>query len=289
MKIPQGLGVALITPFNNQLKVDFKALEKVLKHLYHSKAVDYIVALGSTGEASTLTVEESQAILSFIRDFNDNRLPLVFGHSKNDTNELIQSLKNIDYTGFSAILTSSPGYVKPTQKGIIAHFQQFADRSPLPIILYNIPSRTGSKMSTETIITLAKHDNIIGVKESSEDIVQAMAIRANVDEDFLLISGDDMLTVPLCSVGGNGLISVLGNAYPTLYKNTLKACFKGDYKEASRIASGTIELNQLMYQEGNPAGVKQLLAIMGLCKPYTRLPLLRASATLAEKIKATLL
>ncbi len=289
MESLHGLGVALVTPFDDNLEIDFPALAKVLDHLYASKAVDYLVVLGSTGEAAALSAAEKQAVLTFVKDHNKGRLPLLFGHSGNNTPELVKTLNAIDCTGYAAVLSASPAYVKPPQDGIIAHYQQLADNSPLPILLYNVPSRTGSNMTAGTTLTLAGHENIIGIKEASGNVEQALAIRAGSEDSFLLISGDDMLTVPLCSVGATGLISVLGNAYPGVYKDILTLCSKGNYRQAAGIAARTIAINELMYSEGNPVGIKQLLAAMALCRPNVRLPLVKASQSLAEKIQANLL
>ena len=289
MKAFEGLGVALVTPFNQQLEVDFKALTAILEHLYASNSVDYLVVLGSTGEAATLSSEEKQEIMTFVRDFNKNRLPLVFGHSGNDTRALIQSLYSIYFSGYSAVLCASPAYVKPSQAGIIAHYHTLSDNSPLPIILYNVPSRTGSNISAETVKILAENKNIIGIKEASGDLIQAMEVRANTSEEFLLISGDDLLTIPMCSIGAVGLISVMANAYPAVFKKILTSCKAGEFNNAASGALKTLKINHLMYTEGNPVGIKQLLAHLELCRPNVRLPLAKASSELSEKIKNQLL
>lgn len=289
MKALEGLGVALVTPFNENLEVDYMALSAILEHLYTSNAVNYLVVLGSTGEAATLSAEEKQEIMTFVSDFNKNRLPLVFGHSGNDTRALIQSLYTIDFTGYSAVLSASPEYNKPSQAGIIAHYHSLADNSPLPIILYNIPSRTGSNISSETVKILAEHKNIIGIKEASGDLLQAMEVKEKTSEDFLLISGDDMLTVPLSSIGAVGLISVMANAYPKIFNEILSFCKSGEFGNATSVALKTVKINDLMYREGNPAGIKQLLTHMGLCKPFVRLPLVKATTGLSEEISESLL
>ena len=280
-----GLGVALVTPFNKDLEIDFEALMTILDHLYGSNALDYLVVLGSTGEASVVSNTEKQSLLTFVKDYNEDRIPLVFGHGGNNTEDLISSLKAIDHSGYSAILSSSPAYIKPTQLGIQIHYESLADSSPLPIIIYNVPSRTGSNISAKTTIMLSEHKNIIGIKDASCDLVQSMNVRNVANDDFLLISGDDMITIPLYSIGGNGLISVLGNAYPALYKEILTSCSKGDFKKAAKMAYETLKINDLMYVEGNPVGIKQLLSEMGLCKPYVRLPLVTASEELRAEIQ----
>ena len=247
------------------------------------------MVLGSTGEAATLSTDERQEIMTFVADFNKNRLPLVFGHSGNDTRGLIQLLYTIDFTGYTAILSASPAYVRPSQSGIINHYHELAGNSPLPIILYNVPSRTSSNISADSVKILSDHPNIIGIKEASGDLVQAMEIQDKTAEDFLLISGDDMLTLPLCAVGAAGLISVMANAYPGIFKDILSSSFAGDYKKATSIAFKTLKMNDLMYEEGNPAGIKQLLNHLNLCTPNVRLPLVKATPELSGDIKAHLI
>lgn len=289
MKAFEGLGVALVTPFNHNLEVEFEELGAILEHLFSSNSVDYLVVLGSTGEAAMLSADEKQEVLTFVQDFNRNRLPLVFGHSGNNTRALIQSLYTIDFSGYSAILSASPEYVKPSQAGIIAHYHALADNSPLPIILYNVPSRTGSNISSDTVQILSKHKNIIGIKEASGELEQAKEIQDKTPADFLLISGDDMLTVPLFAIGAVGLISVMANAYPIIFKDILSSCTSGDYKAAKQQAAKTVKINDLMYTEGNPVGIKQLLAHLGICNPDVRLPLLVATSALSKEIEKNLL
>jgi 4-hydroxy-tetrahydrodipicolinate synthase len=289
MKALEGLGVALVTPFNENFEVSYEALNSVLEHLYSSKAIDYLVVLGSTGEAASLSAEEKQEIMTFVSAFNKGRLPLVFGHSGADTKALVQSLYSIDFTGYSAILSASPAYVKPSQAGIISHYHMLADNSPLPILLYNVPSRTSSNISSTSVKILAEHKNIIGIKEASGDLVQAMEIKGHTSEDFLLISGDDMLTVPLCAVGSVGLISVMANAYPAIFQSILASCKSGDFKNSSKSARNTLLMNDLMYIEGNPVGIKQLMSHLGLCEPYVRLPLVKGTPWLSDEIKNNLL
>jgi 4-hydroxy-tetrahydrodipicolinate synthase len=284
----KGLGVAMITPFKKNLEIDYTALEKVLDHLYNSNALDYLVAMGSTGEAATLTDQEKQDLLTFIADYNNDRIPLMAGFGGNYTDALIKSLKKFDLNGYSAFLSVSPAYVKPSQQGIVEHYYKVADNAPLPVMVYNVPSRTGSNITASTVAKLAKHENIFGIKDASADVVQAMEIKA-LTSDFLLVSGDDMILVPLCSVGADGLISVLGNAYPNLYKDTIEACNTRDYAKASDLAKSTLNINKLMYEEGNPAGVKQLMAHLGLCEPYVRLPLAKVSDNLSTRIKSAML
>lgn len=285
----RGLGVAVVTPFNQNLDVDFKALKAILEHLHSSKAVDYLVVMGSTGEAPTLSFEEKQELISFIKSHNKERLPLMVGHGGNNTRALIDSLSKLDISGYQGILSASPAYIRPTQEGIYGHYAALADAATIPVMLYNVPSRTGSNIAPETVARLAKHKNILGIKDASAELVQAMEITNRTDEDFILVSGDDMFTVPLFSVGCEGLISVLSNAYPRLYKQQIEACYAGNYEEAGRLAKSTLRINDLMYREGNPVGVKQLMAHLGLCDPYVRLPLAKASDELSAEIKDAML
>lgn len=285
----RGLGVAVVTPFDQNLDVDFRALAGILDHLHASNSVDYLVVMGSTGEAPTLSFEEKQELISFIKDHNRGRLPLMVGHGANNTRALVESLLKLDISGYQGILSVSPGYIRPTQEGIYGHYTTLADMAPLPLMLYNVPSRTGSNIEAETVARLAEHKNILGIKDASADLVQAMEITNRTKDDFILVSGDDMFTVPLFSVGCEGLISVLSNAYPKLYKQQIEACNAGNYQEAGKLAKSTLEINDLMYREGNPVGVKQLMAHMGLCEPYVRLPLAKASDELSAKIKASML
>jgi len=281
----KGLGVALVTPFSKDLSIDYDGLGNLLNYLYETTSVDYLVVLGSTGEASALDANEKQEVLSFVNKLNKNRLPLVFGHSGNNTVNLISSLKSIDSSGYSAILSASPAYVRPSQAGIVAHYNQLADSASLPILLYNVPTRTGSNITSVTTLALARHNNIIGIKEASGDLNQAMAISSSKKDDFLLISGDDQLTVPLFSVGTVGLISVLANAYPKQFKKIISHCQHDEFRLASELSASMIKINKLMYEEGNPTGIKQLLAHLGLCKPYVRLPMMMATDELSRDIQ----
>lgn len=285
----RGLGVAVVTPFDQNLNVDFKALEAILDHLHSSKSVDYLVIMGSTGEAPTLSHEEKKELLQFIKKHNNGRLPLMAGHGGNNTRALIESMNQLDLTGYRGILSASPAYVRPSQEGIFGHYTALADAAPIPVMLYNVPSRTGSNIDPATVARLAEHSNILGIKDASADLMQAMEITNRTSEDFILVSGDDMFTVPLFSVGCVGLISVLSNAYPEIYKKQIEACIAGNYQEAARLAKSALKINSLMYREGNPVGIKQLLAHMGLCEPYVRLPLAKASTGLAADIKSAML
>ncbi|WP_114749363.1 4-hydroxy-tetrahydrodipicolinate synthase [Pleomorphovibrio marinus] len=276
----KGVGVALITPFKKDLSVDYDSLNRVVSHVI-SGGVDYLVVQGTTGEPATLTKAEKRENLDFIKKINRNRLPLVYGIGGNNTQQVIEDIKDTDFQGVDAILTVSPYYNKPSQTGIVRHYEKIADESPVPVILYNVPGRTMSNMSAATTLTLANHPNIIAMKEASGDIEQCMQIAHKKPEDFLLLSGDDMMTLTLRAMGGVGVISVIGNAYPSKMVTMMHASLK-DAREA---AFSLLEINPLLYEESNPVGVKTLMHHMGICEPNVRLPLVNASMGLSKRIR----
>ena len=277
-----GTGVALVTPFTESLEVDFKALKRLLQHT--AKGVDYYVVMGTTGEAATCSEEEKKAVLEFVKDNNPNNLPIVYGIGGNNTQHVIESISTTDFNGVSALLSVSPYYSKPSQEGIIRHFTTIADHCPVPVILYNIPSRTSSNLTAETTLRLAAHQNIIGTKEASGNLEQCMKISKNMPKDFLLISGDDMQTVAMYAIGGKGVISVLANAYPKVFSRIKEYAFAGNYSKASQQLFRLLEINSPMYAEGNPVGIKYLLEVLGVCKSGVRLPLMEASGELQAMI-----
>lgn len=278
-----GTGVALVTPFTSTGSVDYKSLKKVLQHT--AKGVDYYVVMGTTGESATLSREEKKAVLQFVIDNNPKKLPVVFGIGGNNTKEVIGTIKSANFEGVDALLSVSPYYNKPSQEGIYQHFKAVADASPVPVILYNVPGRTASNIAAETTLRLAAHKNIFAVKEASGNIEQCMKIAKAMPKDFLLISGDDLLTVPLYSIGAKGVISVLANAYPVVFQKMKEFSFAGDFAKASKEQFKILEINGPMYEEGNPVGVKQLMSDMGLCGNHVRLPLVEASEGLKKKIR----
>jgi 4-hydroxy-tetrahydrodipicolinate synthase len=282
MKKLYGTGVALVTPFTDTLEVDYKSLKKLLGHT--AKGVDYFVVMGTTGESTTCSEEEKSEVLQFIKRNNSKRLPVVYGIGGNDTSHVLESIAATDLTGVDAVLSVSPYYNKPSQEGICQHFETIADKSPLPLILYNIPGRTASNMTADTTLRLANHSNIIGVKEASANLEQCMRIAKHKPKDFLLLSGDDLWTSTLYAMGGQGVISVLANAFPVAFKKIKESAFAGKHTAAYRELSKLLEINGPMYEEGNPVGIKYLLSIMGICGPYVRLPLVRASKGLESKI-----
>lgn len=276
----KGTGVALVTPFNDDCSIDFSGLKKLIDHVIDG-GVDYLVALGTTGETATLLPAEKKQVLSACLEYNAGRVPLVYGIGGNNTQLVLNEIINTDFTGITAILSVSPFYNKPSQKGIIAHYTAIADNCPVPVILYNVPGRTMSNMTAETTLRLADHPNIIGMKEASGNLEQCMQIAASKPKDFLLISGDDLMTKAMYSIGGVGIISVLANALPS----TFKAMCHGSEKESLKASFSLLDINPLMYQEGNPVGIKNLLMHMGICGDQLRLPMLRASLELNQQIK----
>jgi len=276
----KGTGVALITPFHDDCSIDFEGLKKLIDHVIEG-GVDYLVILGTTGESATLLPAEKKQVLAACLEFNDGRVPVVYGIGGNNTQAVLNEIVNTDFKGISAILSVSPFYNKPSQAGIIAHYIAIADNCPVPVILYNVPGRTMSNMTAATTLRLADHPNIIGMKEASGNLEQCMQIAAAKPKDFLLISGDDLMTKAMYSIGGSGIISVLANALPS----TFKFICHGSEKESMKASFSILEYNSLMYLEGNPVGIKNLLMHMGICGDQLRLPMLRASLELNQQIK----
>lgn len=276
----KGTGVALVTPFHDDCSIDFSGLKNLIDYVIEG-GVDYLVVLGTTGESATLTPAEKKQVLTACLEFNNGRVPVVYGVGGNNTQAVLNDISNTDFTGISAILSVSPFYNKPSQAGIIAHYTAIADNCPVPVILYNVPGRTMSNMTAATTVRLADHPNIIGMKEASGNLEQCMEIAAKKPKDFLLISGDDLMTKAMYSIGGCGVISVLANALPA----TFKSICHGSEKESLKAAFSLLDFNSLMYVEGNPVGIKNLLMHMGICGDQLRLPMLRASLDLNHQIK----
>lgn len=278
-----GTGVALVTPMHKDGSVDLSGLQNLVNHV--ADGVDYLVALGTTGEVATLQKQEKIGVAETIKSVLNGRKPLVLGHGGNNTAALIQQFEDYDFQGIDAILSVSPYYNKPSQAGIRKHYETLADASPVPVILYNVPGRTGSNMTAETTLHLARHPKIIGIKEASGNVEQAMAIAAGKPDDFLLISGDDLLTPSLMAIGGVGAISVLANAYPVSFSAMVNACATNDYATAANVWKRWLDLNPLLYEEGNPVGIKAVLAALSVCGPDVRMPLAPSSTGLMDKIK----
>ncbi len=284
MKKLYGTGVALVTPFDESGNIDFASLKKVLVHT--AKGVDYFVVMGTTGESATLSKDEKRKVLTFVQNNNPKKLPIVYGIGGNNTASVIEEIRQTDLSQVDAILSVSPYYNKPSQEGIFRHFSMVADHSPLPVILYNVPGRTASNLAPDTILRLAGHKKIIGVKEASGNLEQCMKISKDKPSGFMLISGDDLLTLPIYAVGGVGVISVLANAFPVVFRKMKEHALAGDYTKAQTELFKLVDINGPMYEEGNPVGVKHVLHLMGVCRPHVRLPLVEASEKLAAKIKA---
>jgi len=279
-----GVGVALITPFNDDLSVDFDALKNLLTTINDGN-VDYLVVNGTTSEASTINNEEKQEILSFVIKNNTKKLPVLYGIGANDTQLVLDTISSMNFEGISGILTVTPYYNKPSQKGLIAHYEAIANLSPVPVLLYNVPGRTGINMTAETTLILAEHDNIFGVKEASGDLTQALEIIKGKPEDFMLISGDDLLTVPMISIGAEGVISVLANGYPKEFTSMVHLALKSEFQEATSMLCGFAGINNLLYEESNPVGIKEVLKNKGVCKNNVRLPLISSSESLSTRIR----
>jgi len=281
-----GTGVALVTPFNADGSVDYDGLKKLINYQIDGK-VEYLVSLGTTGESATLNKEEKKKIWAYTAEINNGRLPLVAGIGGNYTAELIEAIKDFDRNGYDAILSASPYYNKPTQEGIYQHYKAISESTDMDVLLYNVPGRTASNVSPETTCRLA-HDfkNIIGTKEASGSFDQFNQIMRDKPEDFMLISGDDPVALPMIALGGAGLISVVGNALPFELSEMIRLSLKGDFKAAQPLHLQLVEFTRLIFAEGNPAGVKAALKHVGICGDHVRLPLVSASADLAASIAA---
>ena len=284
MKKLNGTGVALVTPFDGSGSIDYASLKKVLVHT--SSGVDYFVVMGTTGESVTLSKEEKKDILAFVVKNNPKKLPIVYGIGGNNTAAVLEEIEHADFRGVDAILSVSPYYNKPSQEGIVNHFSLIADMSPVPVILYNVPGRTSSNLTAETTLRLSRQKNIIGVKEASGNLEQCMKIAKEKPADFMLISGDDLLTLPLYAIGGVGVISVLANAFPGIFRKIREFFFSGNYAKAQKELFKLVDINGPMYEEGNPVGIKHLLSEMGICSNYVRLPMTPPSKNLQNKIKS---
>ncbi|HCZ36273.1 MAG TPA: 4-hydroxy-tetrahydrodipicolinate synthase [Cytophagales bacterium] len=284
MKNLMGTGVALVTPMHEDGSIDYRGLKKLLLHT--GKAVDYYVVMGTTGESATLSKKEKQAVLDFVLKNNSRNLPVVYGIGGNNTQSVLEEIIDTDLNGVAAILSVSPYYNKPSQEGIYQHFKAVARVSPVPVILYNVPGRTASNLTAETTLRLAQLDNIIGIKEASGNLEQCMKIAKEKPKDFMLISGDDMLTLALYATGAVGVISVLANAYPVVFKKLKELALTGKLAAAQKEQFKLLDINGPMYEEGNPVGVKYLLSLLGICQPHVRMPLVNPSESLKKKIEA---
>ncbi|MFN4235339.1 MAG: 4-hydroxy-tetrahydrodipicolinate synthase [Bacteroidia bacterium] len=281
----KGTGVALVTPFNSKYEVDYQGLTRLVKHVSDG-GVDYLVVLGTTGESVTLTKDEKKKILEHVLSVNANKLPVVLGIGGNNTQEILETISHTDFSGISAILSVSPYYNKPIQEGIYQHYIKIADACPVPVILYNVPGRTSSNMLPETTLRLAQHNNIIAIKEASGSVEQVMKIIKNKPDNFMVISGDDALTLPFMAVGAVGVISVVANCHPKPFSEMVNYCLNTDFISAQKIHYKLLDVIDLLFVEGNPGGVKAALKALGIIEDYLRLPLVNVSETTYKKIDA---
>lgn len=270
----RGTGVALVTPFKNNGDIDWEDLERIIEHVL-SGGVEFLVSLGTTGESVTISEEEQRQVLDFTIKINRGRVPLVAGvFGGNDTRALVEKVRNFNFDGIDALLSSNPSYSKPGQEGIFQHYMALAEESPKPVIIYNVPSRTASNMTAETTLRLANaSEKFIGIKEASDDIYQVIKILKGRPKNFLMLSGDDFITLPLIAVGGDGVISVIANATPRPFSDMVRAALRQDMATAQNLNFKFLELYKLLFLEGNPVGVKAALELQGLCSRDVRLPL----------------
>ncbi|WP_298952847.1 4-hydroxy-tetrahydrodipicolinate synthase [uncultured Nonlabens sp.] len=282
-----GTGVALVTPFNAQGAIDHEALSRIVNHQIDN-GVDYLVVLGTTGESVTLSKEEKQEVIKTIKNANDGRLPLVLGIGGNDTAVVVNELKTANLESFVAILSVSPAYNKPTQEGIFQHFKAVSEASPLPVILYNVPGRTGSNMAVETVVRLSQFDNVVAIKEAAGDLVQAMNMIQYTPKDFLVISGDDMIANAMTLAGGAGVISVIGQAMAQDFSDMIRYSLNGDVGESYELHYKIAASIDMIFEQGNPSGIKTLLHHLGLCDDGVRLPLIKADKDLSSRLKSFL-
>ncbi len=284
-----GTGVAIITPFRDN-QIDFSALSSLIEYVING-GVNYIVALGSTGETATLNEDEARSVLDFCIERIHNRVPLVAGNfGWNDTKELVKKIRGYNFSGIDAILSSSPAYVKPSQEGIFRHYAAVSDACPVPVILYNVPGRTRSNIEWETTVRLAEYSkNIIGIKEASGDLIQTTRIIKNKPDHFIVTSGDDEVALPMTAVGGDGVISVMANALPKAFSQMINFALDQDYYAARELNFKTYDLHKWLYIEGNPVGIKSAMEILGFCTNEVRLPLAPLSEANYAKLKEELL
>lgn len=282
----KGTGVALITPFRKDGSIDFKGLGKLVENMIDNK-VNYLVPLGTTGETATLNKSEKIAILDYVIEINNKRLPLLYGLGGNNTQEIINTINETDFTGIDGILSVSPYYNKPSQKGIYQHYKMIASAAPVPVMLYNVPGRTGSNMTAETTLSIAHEvKNIMGIKEASGNLEQMMQIIKNKPKDFLVVSGDDAITLPAVALGADGVISVAANAFPKEISELTNHALKGHFDKAKEAHYKILDIVNMLFVEGNPVGIKAALGILNVCSDSVRLPLVSLSKANHNKMSA---
>lgn len=279
-----GTGIAIVTPFHEDGQVDYDGLKNLINYLIDGR-VEYLVSLGTTGESATLSSEEKKKVLAFTADVVKGRVNLVAGIASNNTAEVVEQVKGFDIAGYDAILSASPAYNKPTQEGIYQHYKAIAQNAKLPVILYNVPGRTSSNISADTTVRLARDfKNIIGIKEASGNFDQINQIMRDKPEGFLMISGDDPVSLPMIALGAVGVISVIGNALPKQTSDMIRHCLNNDFKAAQKAHFNLIDFTRLCFVEGSPAGVKTALKQLGICNDTVRLPLVQVSDYTAGQI-----
>lgn len=284
MQAFMGTGVALVTPFKKDFSVDVEALKRIVNYVTEG-GVEYLVVLGTTAETATLTADEKDLVINTIIEANAGRLPLVLGVGGNNTLKVVEELKTRDLSKFQAILSVSPYYNKPTQEGIYQHFKMVADASPLPVILYNVPGRTSSNMLPETVMRIANDcKNVIGIKEAAGDIVQAMRLIQHKPKDFLVISGDDMITLPMVLAGGAGVISVIGEGFPKEFSEMVRLGLQRKVEEAYALHYKIMDSIDMIFEQGNPGGIKEVFKSLGLSENTVRLPLVNVNEDLANRL-----
>jgi 4-hydroxy-tetrahydrodipicolinate synthase len=280
----KGTGVAIVTPFHDSGNIDFGSFERIIEHTIEG-GIQYIVALGTTGESATLSRDEKVAVLDFVVETVNKRVPVVAGLGGNNTQEVINTIKATSFDGIDAILSVCPYYNKPQQKGIYNHYRAIAGACPVPVILYNVPGRTSCNISAETTLKLASDfSNIIGIKEASGNLIQCMEICKERQQGFLLISGDDALTLIMIAFGADGVISVVANAYPREFSEMVNLCLKGKFIKARGIHFNLLEFTNALFKDGNPSGIKAAMEILGLCKSNVRLPLVKVQKNIHSLI-----
>ena len=283
-----GTGVAIVTPFNEDKTIDFESLRNLINYLINN-GVDFLVVLGTTGESATMSFDERMQVLDFVLEVNNGRLPVVAGFGGNNTAEVIETIKKrSDFSGIDAILSVAPYYNKPNQRGLYEHFTAIADSSPVPVILYNVPGRTRSNINAETTLHLAEHQNVLAIKEASGNFAQIMEIIRNKPEDFTVLSGDDAITLPLISIGVQGVISVVAMVYPDLMSKMVRLALENKYEEARELHYKILPMTNAIFEDGNPAGIKAALSLKGMIKNVLRLPLVPVNEQTYQKIKRIL-
>jgi 4-hydroxy-tetrahydrodipicolinate synthase len=279
-----GTGVALITPFKNDFTIDIEALRRVVNFSIDG-GIEYLVVLGTTAENAVLSTAEKELVISTVIEVNAGRLPLVLGVGGNNTLNVVAELKTRDLSSFVAILSVSPYYNKPTQEGIYQHFKAISEASPIPVILYNVPGRTASNMLPNTVIRLANDfDNIVGIKEAAGDLVQAMQLIKNKPKDFLVISGDDMIALPVILAGGSGVISVIGQGFPKEFSEMIRLGLNRKVDDAFKLQYILADCIDMIFEQGNPAGIKEVLSILGITDNFVRLPLVNVDESLSNRL-----